>query len=121
MAAGLSRSMRFVPWNIGMRSSTWRLRSDRPRSARWDGRRPSAGRPPGNVPSTYSERPGPFPLISTGMRPSQTVWSHPPEPKLVWPPIMTKPPPRLLTSSTVHSSCSGVNADRAMSLQMTTS
>ena len=74
-----------------------------------------------NAPSKYCDRARPRPLMSIGISPSQMVWSQPPLPKLVWPPIMANPPPRLLTSSTVHSSCSGVNAERAMSLQMTTS
>ena len=60
-----------------------------------------------NAVTQNSESPAPCSLMSTGIMPSQAVWSQPPEPKLRLPPIITNPPPRLVTSSTVHSSCSG--------------
>ena len=62
-----------------------------------------------------------WPLMSTGIRPSQTVWSQPPEPKLVKPPIMAKPPRAWRPARPSIQAAAAESAARAMSLQMTTS
>ena len=113
VAAGLSRSTRFVPPNIGIRARISRLRSgvvhnppDRMvdclrgdlHPERDDGEFRVSPAVPAHVDGDQAIPDRLVPLAG---------------PKLRLPPIMTKPPPRLLTSSTVHSSCSAVNAPSA--------